>query len=101
MYYHPENYGLELVGTAEDTSLGYEFDMFCVWKDAEGRLYWASDSGCSCPEPFGSITVDDLGTGTPAQAGVALMEWASSDTDWRNVTASAAALQDKLAGLTA
>jgi hypothetical protein len=53
IYYSPENYGLEIVATLNG-DLGYEFDMLVVWKTKTGRkkLYWAQDSGCSCPSPF-------------------------------------------------
>lgn len=54
IYSHPENHGLEIFGEAEEY-LGYEFDKFVVWKDERGNLYYASDTGCSCPAPFESF----------------------------------------------
>lgn len=37
----------------------WEFDLIGVWQD--GDEWWLStDSGCSCPTPFESHTVDDL-----------------------------------------
>lgn len=74
--YSPEAFGLTVVGTAYDDSLSYEFDEFIVWRDTGGSLRWASDSGCSCPEPFGDVTLDDTGHGTVAEAHAALREWA-------------------------
>lgn len=61
-YYYPENMGLEILTTLDDYSLSYEFDMFVVWKSIDGdALYYASDSGCSCPSPFEDYTsVSDL-----------------------------------------
>lgn len=44
------------VGEIEWSEPCYSFDTTCVWKDAEGTLYWASDSGCSCPSPFEDFT---------------------------------------------
>jgi hypothetical protein len=53
IYYSPELFGLEVVATLEG-DMGYEFDILVVWKTKEGRkkLFWAHDSGCSCPTPF-------------------------------------------------
>ena len=53
IYYNPEKFGLRPVGEAEFSSGGYEFDTTVVWQDVEtGALYYADDSGCSCPSPF-------------------------------------------------
>lgn len=54
IYYHPEDHKLEIVGMIEDEP-NYSFDMFVVWKDKEGNLYYGEDSGCSCPSPFEDI----------------------------------------------
>ena len=55
IYYDPEKFGLRTIGEAEFSSGGYEFDTTVVWQDVEtGALYYASDSGCSCPCPFDS-----------------------------------------------
>jgi hypothetical protein len=60
-YYSPEKFGLEIVGEAELSVPNYDFDMLVVWKDADGTLYYAQDSGCSCPSPFEDYnSVDDL-----------------------------------------
>lgn len=49
----PERAGLELIADLEPGDLSYEFDTFAVWRDtATGGLYYAADSGCSCPSPF-------------------------------------------------
>ena len=29
-----------------------EAKTFVVWKHKDGRVFWAHDSGCSCPSPF-------------------------------------------------
>lgn len=59
-----ENYSihsLEIVDTIEQEDLSYEFNMLRVWKDKNNILYWAKDSGCSCPAPFENFhTVADL-----------------------------------------
>jgi hypothetical protein len=36
----------------EDESLSYEFDIFNLWATEDGRVFMATDSGCSCPTPF-------------------------------------------------
>ena len=62
IYYNPENFGLVQVVSLEDATLSYEFDIFCIWQHkSTGKLYWARDSGCSCPSPFEDYTsVDTL-----------------------------------------
>lgn len=52
VYYSPEDYGLQTVGNLDEDGLDYEFHILAIWKDEEGRIYWAEDSGCSCPSPF-------------------------------------------------
>lgn len=60
-YYYPEKTGLVQIG-AIDTAGSYEFDILCVWQHEEsGKLYYATDSGCSCPSPFEDIeSLDDM-----------------------------------------
>ncbi len=60
-YYNPENLGLEIVEQL-NPNMSYEFDMVVVWKAIEsGNLYWAADSGCSCPTPFEDYnSIEDL-----------------------------------------
>lgn len=50
-YYSPEKSHLEVIKSF-DTGGGYEFDMFVIWKHKDNRLFYAEDSGCSCPTPF-------------------------------------------------
>ncbi len=51
LYCNPENFGLSVIAEI-DTAGAYEFDMVVLWRDAEGVLWAAHDSGCSCPCPF-------------------------------------------------
>jgi len=52
IYYNPEKCGLETVATL-DEDLSYEFNTLLVVKDKySGKLFFASDAGCSCPTPF-------------------------------------------------
>lgn len=53
VYHAPSKFGLTLVATIDDDNANYSFDIIAVWKHTEsGKLYWAQDSGCSCPSPF-------------------------------------------------
>ncbi len=52
VYYNPEQHGLVEIYEC-DVADSYEFDRFVVWfKPQTNELFWASDSGCSCPSPF-------------------------------------------------
>ena len=53
-YYYPETHDLTIVWWV-DIADAYEFDMFVVWQDKDGNLWWTSDSGCSCPSPFENV----------------------------------------------
>lgn len=61
IYYQPEEYGLKTVGEVEWGDGYYNFDLTVVWQDiSTGTLYYADDSGCSCPSPFEIVGRDDL-----------------------------------------
>lgn len=61
IYSDPQKFGLAIVGEVEFSSGSYEFDTSVVWRDVEtGALYYADDSGCSCPSPFQDTGRDDL-----------------------------------------
>ena len=51
VYSNPENYGLKILAEASEDE-AYQFNMFVVWEDCAGGMYYADDSGCSCPSPF-------------------------------------------------
>lgn len=55
LYYSPEKYGLEVVGTIEWSEPNYDFDMTVLWRAKRGQYWIGSDSGCSCPSPFEDI----------------------------------------------
>ena len=61
IYCNPEKFGLTIVDEVDGAD-SYEFDMIVVWQRTEDeRLFWASDSGCSCPSPFENYNdVDSL-----------------------------------------
>ena len=61
VYYNPEKFGLTVVGELNDPWASYDFNDLVVWKHEEGGVYWATDSGCSCPTPFETYnSLDDL-----------------------------------------
>lgn len=61
IYDDPEKFGLAIVGEVEFSSGAYEFDTSVVWRDADtGDLFYADDSGCSCPIPFEGVGRNDL-----------------------------------------
>ena len=102
MYYDPKDYGLELVGDAEEEDQCYSFCIFAVWKDAEGTLYWGDDSGCSCPSPFEDYaSKNDLNNGTVQDVHNALDTWVNQwDGEYtRRREGPAAELHAKLAAL--
>jgi hypothetical protein len=101
-YNEPGKLGLEIVGEACDAEANYSFDLFVVWKDAAGHLYYAEDSGCSCPEPFEFYReVSDLTAATVAEIHVALDEWADDSGGYTRKAPSAAELHRDLAMETA
>jgi len=59
-YAYPEKSGLTIVGEIDWSSGYYEFDLTVVWADANDQLYYADDSGCSCPSPFENMSFADL-----------------------------------------
>jgi len=61
IYYHPEKLGFEIIADVDIAEM-YSFNMLVVWREkATGKLYYALDSGCSCPSPFEWVTdTDDL-----------------------------------------
>lgn len=59
IYYHPENCGLTIFDQI-DTDRDYGFDMFIIFLKEDDTLWWATDSGCSCPTPFENINENDL-----------------------------------------
>jgi hypothetical protein len=57
VYYQPEKFDLAPVGEVEMSEPDYSFDIVAVWRHTPtGDLYWARDSGCSCPSPFEDYT---------------------------------------------
>lgn len=62
IYYSPEKFGLETIGEVVNWNFeSYRFDFSVMFRDPlTGEFFVASDSGCSCPEPFEFVGRDDL-----------------------------------------
>lgn len=61
IYGSPEKYGLRTIGEVEWGDACYSFDLTVVWQDTTtGALFYADDSGCSCPSPFEDTGRDQL-----------------------------------------
>lgn len=103
IYYSPEKYGLRTIGEVDFSSGSYEFDTLVVWQDVEtGRLYYAEDSGCSCPCPFDYTTretitplanVDELRSRLKHRADTAYSDYVSVEDIDRLVAAAKEAVK--------
>ena len=96
-YYDPEKFGLTIVATVQWGERNYNFDLTVFWKDTEGQLYMASDSGCSCPKPFENVyDLDQLNKVTKHEALASLdgqikrMEELRRESEWPEEYGSAA-----------
>lgn len=56
VYYQPEVFGLTPVGDIEWDNEAWQFHITAVWVDDAGSIFYATDSGCSCPSPFEGFT---------------------------------------------
>jgi hypothetical protein len=50
-YYSPELLELDMI-SFDQPDLSYEYNTLCFWATKDGRVFYATDSGCSCPTPF-------------------------------------------------
>lgn len=106
--YCPEKLGLELVAYIEWTHRSYEFDLTKVWRKLDdGTLWYADDSGCSCPVPFEDTEeLDRLFNLEPLEArydrsrAEANDEWSEGprESEWREFKTNVQAALDKLKG---
>lgn len=49
--YNADKFGFEIVANWDAYDPDYDFDIILILKK-DGKLWLASDSGCSCPTPF-------------------------------------------------
>jgi hypothetical protein len=53
VYYTPGEFGLCLLDSIDEPNLCYEYNtMIALQHEATGRVFYAQNSGCSCPTPF-------------------------------------------------
>ena len=99
----PDDY--ETIAFVEWSYESWEYDMTEVYRRKDGALFYAEDSGCSCPIPFEFTTEADL---TPIRS---LAEWnryargglgdsASPDLTRRDVQEATATIHKHLAAPT-
>lgn len=61
-YDDPAHYGLEIVGDISWDSDPYQFNYTVIWRNIQtAQMFYASDSGCSCPSPFERLEVGSEG----------------------------------------
>jgi hypothetical protein len=57
VYFQPEKFDLKPIGELEISEPDWSFDTVVAWiHTPTGDVYWAHDSGCSCPSPFEDYT---------------------------------------------
>lgn len=50
-----------IIDAISEPDLCYEYNELCVFQRvSDRRLFYAMDSGCSCPIPFENCTIADL-----------------------------------------
>lgn len=59
IYYQPQQFGMQIIGEIDRDGRN-DFDKTVVWKLYDGSLMWASDRGCSCPDPFDNYLPTNL-----------------------------------------
>lgn len=57
--YNPEKYGVEFVASGDISYVDYGFYIFGVVRNDEG-YFLSTDSGCSCPSPWESHTMESF-----------------------------------------
>jgi len=83
-YYNPEQLNLKMLEFGGYTD--YEFDTLCFWVTETGQIYSASDTGCSCPEPFENFYALDQKSVLQLLERVGSLEQAENIFDEWNVT---------------
>jgi len=57
--HNPQDYDVEVIGEVYLSEPDYSFDLLGVLRGKDG-YYLGTDSGCSCPSPWESHTMDDF-----------------------------------------
>ena len=88
-YYYPdvymqaEKFGLSIVGELDDPFADYSFNKLVVWQHEDGRLFYATDLGCSCPSPFENFRSLDSLTEITDESWNAFEEAVKNHCDWK------------------
>ncbi len=97
--YDPKELGLKVFSETAEDDMSYSFNIFAVWHDPEIRgLFYAEDSGCSCPSPFEDYRKrEDLGfTNREEEILVALNEWKEGYSDYSRSKRDISSLRRKI-----
>lgn len=89
IYSEPKDFGFEMFDEINDDHASYSFDDFVIFKRIlDGALFYAQDSGCSCPCPFENTTVGDLiAINDLKQLEIAIDEYRGDDPEYQRCTA--------------
>lgn len=72
---------LDFIADIDLAEPDYSFDLLRIYvRRNDGMILWATDSGCSCPSPFESVTVGELKeatTSTPVDTFIRESGWAA------------------------
>ncbi len=82
-YFNPEKLGIKEQLNIDECDTGYDFNTLCFFVHKDGRIFSASDSGCSCPTPFEGYegaSIDDCKMQLVTSYDQALRIY----TEWRN-----------------
>ena len=56
IYNNPKMHNLTQIDGLDEPDMSYSFTMLYAWLHEDGTVYYAEDSGCSCPSPFEDYT---------------------------------------------
>ena len=73
---------LKHVEEIERSGESYEFDLLRVVQSPDGRLFYGTDSGCSCPEPFDGFCAE--ADWTPIRRGESWTAFQAAVRNWAN-----------------
>lgn len=94
VYYDPQKFGLRILCNLDGECDEYEYNTFLVFVHEESeRVYWAQDSGCSCPTPFedcffnspDDTNMDEVTHGSWDSFYIAIKSFPASDHGWMDV----------------
>lgn len=59
VYADPNKFNLQILGQLDEPDMSYSYNTLVVFRHViTGRMFYAQDSGCSCPTPFDDFRFD-------------------------------------------